>query len=55
MRTIETLTTCELEALARTTSTNPVLSAAERSATLRGIEAELSKRAAEVRELRAGK
>jgi hypothetical protein len=53
MHTIETLTSAELEALALRTATNPILSEAERSAILRGIEAELAKRAAEVRELRA--
>jgi hypothetical protein len=49
---IEKLTTAELESLARRTAVNPIVSAAERSAILRGIQAEISKREAEVRALR---
>ena len=53
MNTIETLSTSELEALSRATANNQNLSDAERSAIQRGIQAELSTRDAEARELRA--
>jgi hypothetical protein len=52
MNTIEILSTSELEALSLATGDNQNLSDAERSAIQRGIQAELSTRDAEARELR---
>ena len=53
MNNIQKLTTAELETLSRDTALNHNLSALQRSAIQRGIDAELAARQAEVKALRA--